>query len=64
MDGVLNETTMTVHKRKPGGADVDTVCGLTFQVNPEQLRTAAVDQATSAYDASKCGRCFEDAGGY
>lgn len=63
-DAVLNETTKTVHRHARGNSDLQTVCGLTHHVNPDQLRTTSVKRATTDFDASKCGRCFDDGGGY
>lgn len=64
MDGILNEYTNTVHKHETGTADLHTPCGVTHNINPDQLRAISVHQATTEYDANKCGRCFEDGGGY
>lgn len=64
MDAVLNETTRTVHKPRVGGRDLQTECGVAYLVAPDQLRTTSIERATAELDATKCGRCFEDAGGY
>lgn len=64
MDGVLNETTRTVHRTRPGGSDLQTECGATYHLAPDQLRVTSVERATAEVDAGKCGRCFDDAGGY
>jgi hypothetical protein len=63
MDGVLNEYTKTVHKHETGASDLHTVCGATYNLEPGQLREMSVESA-EAIDASKCGRCFDDGGGY
>ena len=62
--GVLNETTMTIHKHELGGTDLQTVCGHTYHVDPDRLRTILIGRATDEFDASKCGQCFEDGRGY
>jgi hypothetical protein len=62
--GVLNETTMTVHRRKPGAADIHTVCGHTYHVERGRLRLVDVAQITEATNTSRCGTCFEEGGGY
>lgn len=64
MDGVLNESTRTVHKHERGGPELHTACGVTYTVHSEKLREIPVEQAVAATNASKCGRCFEDGGGY
>jgi hypothetical protein len=62
--GILNETSMTIHKHEMGAADFQTVCGQTYHVEHGQLRMIPVTQATEEFDADKCGRCFEDGRGY
>ncbi len=62
--GILNETSMTIHKHEMGAADFQTVCGQTYHVEHGQLRMIRVKQATEEFDADKCGRCFEDGRGY
>lgn len=64
MDGVLNEVTNTVHKHESEKSDLQTVCGATFQISHDNLRMAAIGFEINRRTASKCGRCFEDAGGY
>lgn len=64
MDGVLNETTKTVHKHEIGKPNLQTMCGLTYHVAREQLRRTSVESATTEFNATKCGRCFDGAGGY
>lgn len=64
MDGVLNETTGTVHRSQVGGPDLQTECGISYHVAPEQLRATTVERATAEFGANRCGRCFEGAGGY
>lgn len=62
--GVLNETTMTIHKRKAGAAGLQTLCGQTYHLNHEQLRSIQIKQAAEILNADKCGNCFEDGRGY
>lgn len=64
MDVILNEPTKTVHKHEPGALDPHTECGVTYHVAPDQLRMLPLEQAATDYNASKCGRCFDDGGGY
>jgi hypothetical protein len=64
MNGVLNETTNKVHKHDPGRSDFQTVCGATAHVAHEDLRLVPVERAIGDADANRCGRCFDEAGGY
>ena len=64
MDGVLNAKTGMIHKQKPGSSDGQTVCGATNHVGQDHLQLIAVQWALDEEIATKCGRCFADAGGY
>lgn len=64
MDGVVNTHTKTVHRHERGRTPLATRCGLTNHVNPARLRRTWIERATDEVDASRCGSCFEDAGGY
>jgi len=64
MRGVLNETTRTVHKHEAGGSDFETECGATHRLSPDNLNVVSVTSASSATGVDRCGRCFDDAGGY
>jgi hypothetical protein len=64
MDGILNEATNTVHKQEPGTSALQTPCGITYNVPEDQLRQTAIDQLVTNATTSKCGRCFDDGGGY
>lgn len=63
MKAVVNRTTETVHKRATEGPK-ETLCGATSHVDSGQLERTSLERARSAHGASKCGRCFEDGGGY
>lgn len=63
-NGVLNETTDTVHKRKEGEPGFQTDCGVSRHLTRDQLRSVAVERAIDGSETSKCGRCFPDGGGY
>lgn len=63
-DGIVNENTDTVHKRKRGNTEFHTHCGVTRHLAREQLRNTSVEQAVANAAISKCGRCFPDGGGY
>ena len=64
MDGVLNAKTGIIHKQKSGSSDGRTVCGATNQLGHDHLKLVAVQEALDTETATKCGRCFADAGGY
>ncbi|MFB6299665.1 MAG: hypothetical protein ABEH65_05330 [Halobacteriales archaeon] len=56
--------TLTIHKQETGAADLHTECGHTHYVDPDGLRMIAVERAMEELDASKCGECFDEGGGY
>ncbi|QLK25891.1 hypothetical protein HYG81_17715 [Natrinema zhouii] len=64
MNGVLNETTNKIHQHESGRSDFQTTCGATSHVAHDHLRLVPVEQAVSDVDANRCGRCFDDGGGY
>lgn len=64
MDGVLNEVTNTIHKHKRGESDLQSVCGAISHVSHDSLRITPIDPTYNGPTASKCGRCFDDGGGY
>ncbi|MFB6301482.1 MAG: hypothetical protein ABEH78_01270 [Haloferacaceae archaeon] len=64
MKVVLNEFTETIHKHEPGTSELHTVCGISHHLDHDQLHRLPAERATTNYDASKCGRCFDDGGGY
>jgi hypothetical protein len=65
MDGVVNEVTNTVHKHETGKSRLQTECGVTYHLSADDLHVVRVVQSElDGKCASKCGRCFDDAGGY
>jgi hypothetical protein len=64
MEGILNEVTNTVHKQEAGTPSLQTPCGITYNVPEDQLRQTVVDQVVTSPGTTKCGRCFDDGGGY
>lgn len=62
--GILNETSMTIHKHETGTEGLRALCGQTYHLEHGQLRMIRVKQATETLDAEKCGRCFENGRGY
>lgn len=64
MSVLVNLSTNTVHRRDPGDRDGHTACGVTYHLEHDRLRTVPFEEATSDGETSKCGRCFDDGGGY
>ena len=64
MNGILNETANTVHKQEVGKQTLESPCGATNNISEDQLRRATIDQLVSTTTTTKCGRCFNDGGGY
>lgn len=70
MDVVLNERTETVHRRTSGSSELETACGVEGRLDsdqsrrPDQLQRVPLEAASSEYDISKCGRCFDEGNGY
>lgn len=61
MDGILNERTNTVHKQEGGTPGLESVCGVTYHLSKDQLeRTSTASTGTT----TRCGRCFDNGGGY
>lgn len=64
MDGILNEATNTVHKREAGSSDLQTPCGINYNVSADKLHQTTIEQLVIKPTMTKCRRCFEDVGGY
>lgn len=65
MEIVLNEVTNTIHKQKTGKSEWRTVCGATTHLPQDNLkRVTVVEPELDTLNAIKCGRCFDDGGGY
>jgi hypothetical protein len=64
MDGILNEATNTVHRKEPGTVAFQTPCGITYNVPEDQLRQTEIEGLVATTTTTKCGRCFDDGGGY
>lgn len=63
-NGVLNETTGTIHKQETVGSELETVCGATYNLPEGALRLANIGTAIDMRHTTKCGRCFDDGRGY
>jgi hypothetical protein len=65
MGRVLNEVTNTVHRHETGKSRFQTECGVTYNLSEDDLRRLETFQSEFGGNCtSKCGRCFDDAGGY
>ncbi|RKD97600.1 hypothetical protein [Halopiger aswanensis] len=63
---VLNESTKTAHKPARSTRNQPADCGALRHVPTERIREtseAEIEQAVEA-ELERCGRCFEDSGGY
>lgn len=60
VSGILNETSMTIHKQEMRAEDFQTLGGQTYHLEQGQLQRIQVARASEQLGAEKCGRCFED----
>ena len=64
MKRLLNERTGTIHKAQPGMSSETTVCGALRHVPHHNITTVEIDETQLGDGIDRCGRCFQDAGGY
>lgn len=64
MDVLLNEVTYTIHRRKKSTTGFQAKCGIHHHLAHDKLQITTVEQSTTEASVNKCGRCFDDAGGY
>jgi hypothetical protein len=64
MEIILNEVTNTVHRQETGRPERRAACGSTFHISHDKLRVVSEAEPGSEATTTKCGRCFEDGGGY
>ncbi|MFB6210090.1 MAG: hypothetical protein ABEI76_00985 [Halobacteriales archaeon] len=64
MNPILNESTQTVHKHETGAPELHTECGIMLHANPDHLERMSLERALQEQEADKCGRCFDEGGGY
>ena len=64
MKGLLNEHTGTVHKRQPGTTSGETACGALRHAPQQRISLIASDGQQREGELKRCGRCFEETGGY
>lgn len=67
MQIILNEGTNTIHKQGTGTerSPLQTICGATNHVPQDNLRhITRIEPELDTITANKCGRCFDDGGGY
>ena len=58
---IINEKTDKVHKQGTRESEFSTACGVTYQMDRERMDMSVTESLSSS---DKCGRCFEDGGGY
>lgn len=63
MTRLLNERTGTVHKPRQGTGD-GTACGALRHVPRHNITPVGDAEHRADGETERCGRCFEDAGGY
>lgn len=64
MTRLLNEHTGTVHRSQPGATGDATACGALRHVPQRYITSVRTDEMQTGDGIDRCGRCFEDAGGY
>ncbi len=64
MKHLLNERTGTVHKTRPDTTGTEAACGALRHVAPRHVTSVATTETPGGTDEDRCGRCFDDAGGY
>lgn len=64
MQRLVNENTKKVHKAVESEDSLRSVCGAVEHVPSGNLRRIPVEDGGNADTVDKCGRCFEDGGGY
>lgn len=64
MKRLLNEQTGTVHKPEPGTTGGTTTCGALRHVPSKHIESFETTAVQFENGIDRCGRCFEDAGGY
>jgi hypothetical protein len=68
MDVILNEVTYTVHKCEKSmswaDSNLQTECGIHHHLAHDNLEITTVEESNTMTSADKCGRCFENEGGY
>ena len=63
---VLNESTKTVHRPDPSSDSQPADCGALRHVPDDRIRTTTEQKVEPELEVEieRCGRCFEDCGGY
>ncbi|WP_115862661.1 hypothetical protein [Halorussus litoreus] len=64
MERILNEHTGTVHKSRRGTTSDEAVCGALRHVPHRQVTSVPNEETGVEEGVERCGRCFEEAGGY
>ncbi|GAB3665587.1 hypothetical protein [Halopiger thermotolerans] len=63
---VLNESTKTAHKPARSTRNQPADCGALRHVSTDRIRIISEEEIEPAVEAEleRCGRCFEESGGY
>jgi hypothetical protein len=64
MKRLLNEHTGTIHRQRTGTASTTTACGALRHVSHRNITPLEIDELEFDDELARCGRCFEDTGGY
>lgn len=64
MKRLLNEHTGTVHRVHPETTIDETACGALRHVPRQKIAVIGAGETKSSDEITRCGRCFEDGGGY
>jgi len=64
VNALLNDVTETVHRTEGDRGNLRAECGATVHVNADHLSETTLTEAVDGDEVDKCGRCFDDGGGY
>ena len=64
MKRLLNERTGTVHKPHPATTSDKTACGALRYVPQQHITPIRIKEHQVDDEIERCGRCFDDVGGY
>lgn len=64
MRRILNDTTRTVHKPCEESDSKSTACGSLRHVPETRTKVVSAGEIRIENGITRCGRCFDDAGGY
>ena len=61
---VMNMRTNTAHKPSSEGSSHPAACGALRYVPENRIRTISAEAIVHNDEIDRCGRCFDDVGGY